>query len=159
MVHAAAGAGFNVGMARRTRACGRCALIRFGGHLPRGGYDVDHARHEAETDSAQLHSRLQGDAIRLVLDAGRTVAAAARALGLTESSLRNWVEHARADGTKGKTGLTAEREELARLRKENHVLQEERDILVPRDRYETERQVAIKILPPMPPSPIGAVIS
>ena len=69
-------------------------------------------------------------AIRLVLDEGQSVAAVARDLGLTESSLRNWVEHARADRTKGKTGLTtAEREELARLRKENRVLQEERDIL------------------------------
>ena len=69
-------------------------------------------------------------ATRLVLDEGQTVAGAARDLGLTESSLRNWVELARADRTKGKTGLTtAEREELARLRKENRVLQEERDIL------------------------------
>ena len=69
-------------------------------------------------------------AIRLVLDEGQSVAAAARVLGLTESSLRNWVEQARADRTRGKTGLTtAEREELARLRKENRVLQEERDIL------------------------------
>ena len=65
-----------------------------------------------------------------MLDEGQTVAAVARDLGLTESSLRNWVEQARADRTKGKTGLTtAEREELARLRKENRVLQEERDIL------------------------------
>jgi transposase len=69
-------------------------------------------------------------AVRLVLDEGKTVAAAARDLGLTESSLRNWVEQARADRTHGKTGLTtAEREELARLRKENRVLQEEREIL------------------------------
>ena len=61
-------------------------------------------------------------AVRLVLDEGKTVGAAARDLDLTESSLRNWVEHARADRTKGKTGLTtAEREELARLRKENRV--------------------------------------
>ena len=44
-------------------------------------------------------------AVRLVLDEGKTVAAAARDLGLTESSLRNWVEQARADRTKGKTGL------------------------------------------------------
>jgi transposase len=74
-------------------------------------------------------------AIRLVLDEGQTVAAAARDLGLTESSLRNWVEQARADRTKGKTGLTTfEREELARLRKENRVLQEERDILKNRSR-------------------------
>jgi transposase len=60
----------------------------------------------------------KASAVRLVLDEGQTVAAAARDLGLTESSLRNWVEQARADRTEGKTGLTtAEREELARLRK------------------------------------------
>ena len=49
---------------------------------------------------------------------------------MTESSLRNWVEQARADRTKGKTGLTtAEREELARLRKEVRELRMERDVL------------------------------
>jgi transposase len=69
-------------------------------------------------------------AIRLVLEEGKTVGAAARDLDLTESSLRKWVEQARADRTKGKTGLTtAEREELVRLRKELRVAQEERDIL------------------------------
>ena len=68
--------------------------------------------------------------VRLVLDEGKSVAAVARDLELTESSLRNWVEQARADRTHGKTGLTtAEREELARLRKQNRVLQEEREIL------------------------------
>jgi transposase len=69
-------------------------------------------------------------AVRLVLDEGKSVAAAARDLGVTESALRTWVERARADRTHGKTGLTtAEREELARLRKENRILQEEREIL------------------------------
>jgi transposase len=69
-------------------------------------------------------------AVRLVLDEGKTVAAAARDLGLTESSLRNWVDQARADRTKGKTGLTtAERAELAALRKDNRELRMERDIL------------------------------
>ncbi len=69
-------------------------------------------------------------AVRLVLDEGKTVASAARDLGVTESSLRNWVEQARADRTKGKTGLTtAEREELARLRKDVRELRMERDVL------------------------------
>jgi transposase len=69
-------------------------------------------------------------AVRLVLDEGKTVGAAARDLDLTESSLRNWVEQARANRTHGKTGLTtAEREELARLRKELRIVQEEREIL------------------------------
>jgi len=40
------------------------------------------------------------------------------------------VKQAQADRSKGRTGLTtAEREELARLRKENRILQEEREIL------------------------------
>ena len=72
----------------------------------------------------------KANAVRLVLDEGKSVAAAARDLGLTESSLRNWVEQARADRTNGKTGLTtAEREELAHLRKENRELRTEREIL------------------------------
>ena len=69
-------------------------------------------------------------AVRLVLDEGKTIGAVARDLDLTPSSLANWVRHAQADRTKGRTGLTtAEREELARLRKENRILAEERDIL------------------------------
>jgi len=69
-------------------------------------------------------------AVKLVLDEGETVAQAARELDLTESALRNWVNQAQADRTKGKTGLTtAEREELAKLRKENRELRMERDIL------------------------------
>jgi transposase len=69
-------------------------------------------------------------AVRLVLDEGKTVGAVARELDLTPSSLGNWVRHARADRTNGKTGLTTvEREELARLRKELRIVQEEREIL------------------------------
>ena len=70
-------------------------------------------------------------AVRLVLEEGKSVGAAARDLDLTESSLRNWVEQARVDRGKGKPGAltTAEREELARLRKENRIPLEEREIL------------------------------
>jgi transposase len=69
-------------------------------------------------------------AVRLVLDQGKTIPQVARDLDLTQSALRTWVERARADRTKGKTGLTtAEREELSRLRKENRELRMERDIL------------------------------
>jgi transposase len=69
-------------------------------------------------------------AVRLVLDEGKSVSAVARELDLVATALREWVIRAEADRTKGRTGLTtAEREELARLRKENRILQEERDIL------------------------------
>jgi transposase len=78
----------------------------------------------------QFSEEFRAQAVRLVLDEGKTVGAVARELDLTPSALRLWVEHARADRTGGKTGLTtAEREELARLRKENRILLEEREIL------------------------------
>jgi transposase len=93
------------------------------------------ADRKAKRTRRSFTDEYKASAVRLVLDEGQTVAAAARDLGLTESSLRNWVEQARADRTQGKTGLTtAEREELARLRKENRILLEERDILKNRSR-------------------------
>ena len=78
----------------------------------------------------QFSDEFRAGAVRLVLDEGKTVGAVARDLDLTPSALGLWVTHARADRTKGKTGLTTEeRAELARLRKENRILAEERDIL------------------------------
>ena len=78
----------------------------------------------------QFDDDFKAQAVRLVLDEGKGVGSVARDLDLTESNLRLWVERARADRTAGKTGLTtAEREELARLRKENRELRTEREIL------------------------------
>ena len=78
----------------------------------------------------QFTDEFRAGAVRLVLDEGKRVGAVARELDLTPSSLTKWVQHVRADRTKGKTGLTTvEREELARLRKENRILAEEREIL------------------------------
>lgn len=72
----------------------------------------------------------KAQAVRLVLEEGKSVGAVARDLDLTETALREWVKRARADRTKGRTGLTTmEREELARLRKENRELRTEREIL------------------------------
>ena len=70
-------------------------------------------------------------AVGLVLDEGKTIAQVARDLDLNQSGLGTWVNQARADRSDGKTGLTtAEREELAQLRKENRTLRMERDFLV-----------------------------
>ncbi len=78
----------------------------------------------------QFTDEFKAGAVRLVLDDGKTVGAAARDLDLTETALREWVRRAQADRTMGRTGLTtAERDELARLRKENRELRTERDIL------------------------------
>jgi transposase len=67
--------------------------------------------------------------VRLALDIGRTVGAVARELDLTSSALAGWVRQAQAERTRGKSGLMREeREELARLRKENREWRMERDI-------------------------------
>jgi transposase len=78
----------------------------------------------------QFTDEFRAGVVRLVLDEGKSIGVVARELDLTPSSLALWVRHARADRSQGKTGLTtAEREELARLRKENRILAEEREIL------------------------------
>ena len=69
------------------------------------------------------------DAVALVRSSGQTVAEVARDLDLTESALREWVRQAHVDEGRREGLTTAEREELARLRKEVRVLREERDIL------------------------------
>lgn len=88
----------------------------------------------AETRSRRARRRFTDEfkqqAVRLVVEEGKSVGAVARELDLVPSALGQWVNQARADRSKGRAGLTtAEREELARLRKENRILQEERDIL------------------------------
>ena len=78
----------------------------------------------------QFTAEFKLQAVRLVLDEGKSVTGVARELDLVPSALAQWVKQTRADRSKGRTGLTtAEREELARLRKENRILQEEREIL------------------------------
>ena len=61
----------------------------------------------------RFDDEFNAQAVRLVLD-GKSVAAVAGDLDLTPSVLGRWVAHARADRTKGRTGLTtAERDENA----------------------------------------------
>jgi transposase len=59
----------------------------------------------------------------------RSVGAVAKDLDLSETAVRRWIAQAEIDAGH-RAGLTsAEREELARLRRENRVLREERDLL------------------------------
>ena len=54
----------------------------------------------------------------------------AKEFKVSGQSIRNWVKQAQLDAGKRKDGLTsAEREELARLRRENRQLKMEREIL------------------------------
>src|SRR5450631_4846924 len=73
------------------------------------------------------------EAVKLVINTGRTVAVVARELGIQESTLGRWVHDFKARavaGEAGKGGLSeTERAELLRLRRENSDLKLDRAFL------------------------------
>lgn len=71
----------------------------------------------------------KSEVVALCRSSGQTVGKVARDLDLTETVVRRWVAQAEIDGGR-RSGLTsAERMELAQLRKDNRLLREERDLL------------------------------
>ena len=67
--------------------------------------------------------------VELVRTSGKSVGEICRDLDLTETAVRRWVAQADVDAGRRDGLTTAEREELSRLRRENRVLRDERDIL------------------------------
>ena len=61
----------------------------------------------------------------------RSIGQISKDLDLTETSVRDWIRQAEVDNGEGPPGAltTAERQELAELRRENRILREEREIL------------------------------
>jgi transposase len=72
----------------------------------------------------------RSEAVRLVAsDQQRSIPEVAREIGVSSQTLRNWVGQARIDAGQAE-GLTSdEKEELRRLRRENRLLREEKEIL------------------------------
>ncbi|OXM59187.1 transposase [Amycolatopsis vastitatis] len=69
-------------------------------------------------------------AVELARLGDKPVAALAKDLGISESCLRNWMAQADADETGSATKLTsAEKKELAELRRKNRQLEMENEIL------------------------------
>jgi transposase len=65
-----------------------------------------------------------------LVQSGRTAASLAKEFGPSAWTIALWVKQQARDAGKGDGGLTsAEREELAKLRRENRKLKEEREIL------------------------------
>ena len=67
--------------------------------------------------------------VELCLSGERSIAAVARDLDPSETAVRRWVAQAEVDAGRREGLTSAEREELARLRRENRILRDERDIL------------------------------
>jgi transposase len=91
------------------------------------GEDVHMERRKRSKYSAEFRA----EAVKLVLDEGRVASVVAKELGVPESSLYAWIQQARVDRGKGDKGAltTAEKQELAQLRREVKQLRMEREIL------------------------------
>lgn len=76
-------------------------------------------------------AEFKAEAVKLVRDGARSITEVCRELDLADSLLRGWIAQAKVDEKPTDDGplTSAEREELRRLRKENRVLQMEREIL------------------------------
>ncbi len=73
----------------------------------------------------------KAEVVELIRKSGKSIGAVARELDLTETAVRRWFAQAEIDSGGGPAGAltTAEREELARLRRQNKTLEMEREIL------------------------------
>ena len=69
------------------------------------------------------------EAVKLVLERGLSIKQAALDIGVGKSTMDKWVRVARERKSGGVEITPAELEELKRLKKENRILREERDIL------------------------------
>ena len=80
--------------------------------------------------SRKFTPEYKAEAVELVVSSGRPIAVVARELGLNESTLGEWVNKAKRNGTAKDKPVTAdERAELRELREENRRLRLERDFL------------------------------
>ncbi len=73
--------------------------------------------------------QFRAEAVQLIKDSGRSIAQVSEDLGVSQPTLRKWVRQAEVDAGQREGLTTSEREELQRLRRENRILAEEREIL------------------------------
>ena len=73
----------------------------------------------------------RAEAVRLARSSEKSIPTLAADLGVSAEALRHWLRQADADAGQGPPGAltTDERDELRRLRRENHILKQEREIL------------------------------
>jgi transposase len=79
----------------------------------------------------QYTDEFKAEAVRLVRDSARPVAPVARELGIADHLLYRWRAEQQQAESQGCTrqSMRAEQDELARLRRENATLKQERDFL------------------------------
>ena len=98
---------------------------RFSGHVACGAVRPCERRSMPAPHPPEFRRR----AVELAREGLKPIARIAEDIGMSESCLRNWLRQADIDDGKKEGVSTSEKEELARLRKENRVLRMERDLL------------------------------
>ncbi|MET7989060.1 MULTISPECIES: transposase [Streptomyces] len=81
--------------------------------------------------SKRYTAEFKRDAVALALSSDKTVTEVARDLGVSPEGLRGWVKQAKVDRGEGPSGAltSAEREELAQLRRKVRELEKTVDVL------------------------------
>lgn len=79
----------------------------------------------------QFSDAFKSEAVRLTRESGRPVAQVARELGIADTLLYRWRSEQRQADAQGQTrqSMRAGQDELARLKRENETLKQERDFL------------------------------
>jgi transposase len=95
-----------------------------------GGKAYEEGAHMPKSTGVRYTEEFKAEAIQLARSSPeRSIRQLAYELGIADQTLRHWVRQAQIDRGEREGLSTEEREELRRLRKENGILREEREIL------------------------------
>jgi transposase len=89
----------------------------------------DHGKEEASSPPVVHHSGFKAEIVELCRRGDRSIGQVARDFDLTETNVRTWVKQAEIDQGQRPGLTTEEREELARLRRENQRLEIDNETL------------------------------
>jgi transposase len=95
-----------------------------------GGKASGKGVHMSKSTGSRYTEEFKAEAVQLARSSPeRSIRQLAYELGISDQTLRNWIKQAQIDRGEREGLSTEEREELRRLRRENKILREEREIL------------------------------
>lgn len=95
-----------------------------------GGKASEEGVHMPKKTGSRYPEEFKAEAVQLARSSPeKSIRQLAYEIGIADQTLRNWIKQAQIDRGEREGLSTEEREELRRLRKENKVLKQEREIL------------------------------